>query len=75
MFGENCDIFVERFRGADVASGDCGVPWGAGRQLALLEDQGQQREQRMAGKEPRFIKGKEKESLVQTKPHKIGLRA
>ena len=55
LFGKNCDVFVERFWGANVATGYCRVSRGAGRQLALLEDQGQQGEQWMPGNEPRVI--------------------
>ena len=47
LFGEHCDVFVERLGGADVTASDAGLPRRAGRQLALLEDEGQQWEQRM----------------------------
>ena len=47
LFWKDCNIFVEWLRGADVAAGHAGVPRRAGRQLALLEDEGQQGEQRV----------------------------
>lgn len=45
LFAEDSDILIEGLGGADVPAGDPGVAGGAGRQLALLEDQRQQGEQ------------------------------
>lgn len=47
LFGENCDVLVEGFGGADVAAGDGRVPRRAGGQLALLEDKGEERKEWM----------------------------
>ena len=47
LFGENCDVLVEGFGGADVAAGDGRVPRRAGGQLALLEDEGEERKEWM----------------------------
>jgi hypothetical protein len=47
LFWENCDVLVERLRRANVAARHRRVSRRARRQLALLEDQSQQRKQRM----------------------------
>ena len=47
LFGENCDVLVEGFGGADVAAGDGRVPRRAGGQLALLEYKGEERKEWM----------------------------
>lgn len=48
LFGEHSDVFIEGVGGADVSSGHAGLSGGAGGQLTLVKDQGEQREQRVA---------------------------
>lgn len=50
LFWENCDVLVERLRRANVAARHRRVSRRARRQLALLEDQSQQRKERMTEK-------------------------
>ena len=47
LVGEDADVFVERLRRADVAAGDARLTRCTRRQLAFLEYQRQQREQRV----------------------------
>jgi len=47
LIGEDADVFVERLGRADVAAGYPRLPRRTRRQLTLLKDERQQREQRM----------------------------
>ena len=47
LVGEDSDVLVERLRRADVAAGDARLARRTRRQLAFLEYQRQQREQRV----------------------------
>jgi len=48
LVGEDADVFAERIRRADVGTGQTDLTRSTSRQFAFLEDQSQQREQRMA---------------------------
>ena len=39
LFWENCDVFVERFWGADVTARHGGISWCASGKLTFLENQ------------------------------------
>lgn len=47
LLGEDGDVLVEGVGGADVPAGHAGLPGRAGRQLALLKDQGEEGKQRV----------------------------
>lgn len=55
LFGEDGDVLVEGLGGADVTARHPRLPRCAGRQLALLEDKGEQGKQGVAATEQSLL--------------------